>query len=419
MTLSKVVDNYLPDIVGKGYGEFWRDKSHRYIVCKGSRASKKSKTTALWIIYKMLEYPEANVLVVRRIYNTLRDSCYAELIWAINRLGVQHLFHTSKSSLTIEHKYTHQKILFRGLDNPLSVTSITVSTGYLCWCWIEEAYEIQEDAFNKIDLSLRGNLSSNLWYRFIITFNPWHVKSWLKSRFFDSPDELTLAMTTTWRCNEFLDDQTKLMFDIMKERNKKRWLVESEANWGVSSGLVFSNWEIQDFNLKDIPNSQSFTSVTGCDFGYADPTTIISSAVDTKNKVIYIYNELYRKYMTTDDIEKMVKENHLERVKIIADCSRPEIISQLNRKGCNFIGCKKGKDSIISGITAMQDYKFIIHPSCINVQTEFGLYCWDTDKDGTQLDKPIDANNHTIDALRYSLQDILKPKQISRVRSWN
>ena len=78
---------YLPKVVGKGYKEFWKFKG-RYRVVKGSRASKKSKTTALWYIYKMMKYPEANLLVVRKTYRTLKESCYTELKWAVNRLGV-------------------------------------------------------------------------------------------------------------------------------------------------------------------------------------------------------------------------------------------------------------------------------------------------------------------------------------------
>ena len=126
---------YLPDIVGGGYGEFWRTRK-RYRVVKGSRASKKSKTAALWYIYHLLKYPQANLLVVRRTYRTLERSAYSELKWAIRRLGAEKYFDFKTSPLEIIVKSTGQRVFFAGLDDPLKLTSLTVSTGVLCWMWI-------------------------------------------------------------------------------------------------------------------------------------------------------------------------------------------------------------------------------------------------------------------------------------------
>ena len=131
----------LKKAVGKGYNKFWHFKG-RYRVIKGSRASKKSKTTALWYITNMMKYPGANLLVIRKTFRTLKDSCFTELKWAINRLCVQDHWKITESPLQMEYLPTGQKIYFRGLDDPLKVTSITVDVGSLCWMWIEEAYEI-------------------------------------------------------------------------------------------------------------------------------------------------------------------------------------------------------------------------------------------------------------------------------------
>ncbi|NWO20163.1 terminase [Leptotrichia sp. oral taxon 223] len=127
----------LPELVGKGYKDFWNFKG-RYRVCKGSRASKKSKTTALFFIYSMMKYPGANLLVIRKVYRTLKDSCFTDLKWAINRLQVNEYWDVKESPLEIVYVPTGQKILFRGLDDPLKVTSITVETGNLCWAWINK-----------------------------------------------------------------------------------------------------------------------------------------------------------------------------------------------------------------------------------------------------------------------------------------
>ena len=118
-TKPKVNKLYLPDIVGRGYGTFWNFKG-RYRVCKGSRASKKSKTTALWYIVNMMRYPDSNLLVIRKVYRTLHDSCFTDLKWAINRLNVQAYWDVKESPLELTYRPTGQKILFRGLDDPLN-----------------------------------------------------------------------------------------------------------------------------------------------------------------------------------------------------------------------------------------------------------------------------------------------------------
>ena len=138
---------YLPHIVGRGYKQFWSFKG-RYRVIKGSRASKKSKTTALWYIYNTMKYPESNTLVVRKTYRTLKDSCYTELKWAVHRLQVDNLWMFRESPLEAEYKPTGQKIYFRGLDDPLKVTSITVDHGYLCWMWINISVHIVKINFS-------------------------------------------------------------------------------------------------------------------------------------------------------------------------------------------------------------------------------------------------------------------------------
>ena len=162
----------LPELVGKGYKDFWNFKG-RYRVCKGSRASKKSKTTALFFIYSMMKYSGANLLVVRKVYRKLKDSCFTDLKWAINRLQVSKYWAIKESPLEITYLPTGQKILFRGLDDPLKVTSITVETGSLCWAWIEEAYEISKESdFNMLDESIRGRIEEPLYKQITLTFNP-------------------------------------------------------------------------------------------------------------------------------------------------------------------------------------------------------------------------------------------------------
>ena len=218
----------LPNVVGKGYKTIWQFRG-RYKVIKGSRASKKSKTTALWIIYNMMKYPQANTLVVRKVKDTLRDSCCADLIWAITRLKVNDWWdYPDKPTSKLEITYipTGQKILFRGLDDSLKITSVAVEKGSLCWCWIEEAYEImREEDFDKLDESIRGEVPEGLFKQVILTFNPWNEHHWIKKRFFDIKSEDVLAVTTNYMCNEWLDEADKKVFERMKKNNPRRYQV--------------------------------------------------------------------------------------------------------------------------------------------------------------------------------------------------
>ena len=135
------------EFFGGGYNDFLKYKG-RYRVLKGSRASKKSKNTALNIIFRMQKYPEANTLVVRKVFRTLKDSCFADLKWAIHRIGVDADWEIKESPLEITRISTGQKILFRGLDDPLKVTSITVDIGCLCWMWINISVHIVKINFS-------------------------------------------------------------------------------------------------------------------------------------------------------------------------------------------------------------------------------------------------------------------------------
>ena len=173
------IEKSLPQIVGKGYGRFFRCKK-RYRVLKGGKGSKKSSTTALNFIYRIMKHKESNLLVVRAVYNTHKDSTFAQLKWAQEKLGVSHLWQNNLTPLEMVYKPTGQKILFRGFDDVLKIASTTVSKGYLCWVWIEEAFEIErEEDFLKLDLSLpRGKIPSSLFKQTTLTFNPWSEKHW-------------------------------------------------------------------------------------------------------------------------------------------------------------------------------------------------------------------------------------------------
>lgn len=400
---------HLPDVVGKGYGTFWRFKG-RYRVCKGSRASKKSKTTALNNITRLMEYPQANLLCVRKTYRTLKDSCFTELKWAIHRLGVDAWWDIKESPLEMTYKPTGQKILFRGLDDPLKVTSITVEVGVLCWLWIEEAYEISSEAdFDTLDESIRGEVPPGLFKQITLTFNPWNEHHWIKHRFFDAaPDPDILAMTTNYTCNEWLDEADKKVFETMKRNNPRRYRVAGLGDWGIVEGLVYENWEERLFSIDEVRKTPGIKSAFGLDFGYTnDPTALFCGLIDTSSKTLWVFDEIYKPGMSNEDIAAAVTEAGYAKERIRADSAEPKSIDRLYALGLVHIRrARKGKDSINNGIDFIQDYKIFTHPRCTNFLTEIGNYTWDTDtKTGKKLNRPIDDFNHLMDAMRYALEE--------------
>lgn len=415
----------MSDFVGGGYNDFWKFKG-RYRVCKGSRASKKSKTTALWFISNLSKekYRAANLLVIRKTFRTLKDSCFTELKWAINRLGLQNTWIAKESPLEIYNVETGQKIYFRGLDDPLKVTSITVDVGVLCWLWIEEAYEIMSEAdFDTIDESIRGEVPDGLFKQITLTFNPWNEHHWMKKRFFDcEPDPDILAMTTNYLCNEWLDASDKKLFETMKKNNPRRYAVAGLGNWGIVDGLVYENWKEQNFVLMtkseydkleekpdDVVFSDKLKNGFGLDFGYTnDPSAAFIGFVDLDNKKIYVWDEMYQKGLSNKRIHEVLNSMGYSKDRFTGDSSEPKSIDELKGYGLRITGASKGKDSVNNGIQWIQDFEIIIHPRCVNFLTEISNYTWDTDKFGNKLNVPIDDFNHLMDAMRYGFEQYIK-----------
>ncbi len=418
----------LPQLVGGGYRRFWYCRK-RYRVVKGGKASKKSSTTALWYIVHLMKYPEANLLVVRQVYRTHVDSTFAQLKWAIRRLQVGHLWQANRDPLELRYLPTGQRILFRGLDNVEKIASTTVEHGVLCWVWVEEAFEIPREAdFDKLDLSVpRGEVAPPLFKQTTLTFNPWNENHWLKSRFFDRDDPQVFAVTTDYRCNEFLDDTDRERYEQMRIHNPRQYAVAGLGQWGHSEGLVFENWTVEEFSLGCL-RREGLRHIFGLDYGYAnDPTAFIAAAVDEKEKRIYIYDEHYETKMLNGDIAAMLIAKGVQKERIRADSAEPKSNDDLRRLGIGRIQpAHKGPDSVTAGIARLQEYRLIVHPRCVHTAAELGAYCWQSGtREGVFINRPVDRDNHLMDALRYAMEDapravtMGKPRRYGFRGGWN
>lgn len=401
----------LQEVVGKGYADFWNTKK-RYRVCKGSRASKKSKTAALNMIYRLMAYPLANGLCVRRYSNTLRDSVFSDLKWAIHRLGLDAFFECTVSPMQITRKSTGQKILFRGLDDGLKITSISVDYGVLCFVWIEEAYEISnEDDFNKLDMSIRGEVPDGYFKQITLTFNPWSATSWIKARFFDAPDEeYVFVKTTTWECNEWLDDSDRNIFLKMKRDNPRRYRIEGDGDWGIAEGLIYERVRFEDFDVNTVRAIPGIKAAFGLDFGFTDPNAFVCLMVDNAAMKIYVFDEWYKTGVTNKVIAQAIKDKGYGGQRIICDSAEPKSIAELQEEGIGAEPSRKGRDSVNYGIQLIQNYEIIVHErNCPEFKKEIQNYCWVTDRNGRPTDKPDHEFSHGMDSMRYAAGKILLP----------
>lgn len=398
-------------MIGKGYKDFWKCK-RRYRVVKGSRGSKKSKTAALNMISRIVKYPLSNALCVRRYGNTLRDSMFSDLKWAVHKLQLDAWWEFSVSPMQATYKPTGQKILFRGLDDGMKITSISVDHGVLNFVWIDEAYEIREDDFNKLDMSIRGELPEGYFKQITLTFNPWSANSWLKKRFFDRPSDDVLALTTTWKCNEWLGDDDRKLFEEMRINNPRRYRIEGDGEWGLAEGLIYENVEIKEFDVDELRRS-GLKPAYGLDFGYTDPNAFVCMLIDNDKKIIYIFDEFYKTGITNKQIAEEIKQKGYGSERIICDCAEPKSIAELRDEGIRAEPSRKGRDSVTHGIQLIQNYKIIVHSRCVDFTKEINNYCWAKDKDGKPTDKPDHEFSHGMDAMRYGVQKAIMPPTFS------
>ena len=356
-----------------------------------------------------MKYPESNLLVVRQIMNTHRDSTFAQLKWAQERLGVSHLWRNTVSPMEMVFLPTGQKIIFRGFDDVLKLASATVPSGFLNFVWIEEAFEIASEAdFDKLDLSVpRGVIKPPLYKQTTLTFNPWSDTHWLKKRFFDIDSPDVSCFSTNYLINEFLDDTDRSVFERMKKTNRRKYEVAGLGNWGISEGLVYENWSV---GKKKIPDDERYCwkNFFGLDYGYSnDPTGFVGFAANPVDKELYIFCEFCRTRMLNCDIAEEIKRLGYAKERIRADCAEPKSNDDLRRLGITRImPSVKGRDSILNGIAAISEYRITVHPDCVNMIRELSSYVYDDRVNENGKKMPKDSDNHLCDAMRYAFEGV-------------
>lgn len=393
----------------------------RYRILKGSAGSGKSTNIALDYIKKLsdIRYKGANLLVVRKVDESNRDSTFAELQKAIYSLFGPHAdraWKITQSPLSMESLKTGNRIIFRGMKDDKQrekVKSITFKTGKLTWIWIEEATELAEADVDILDDRLRGELeNSNLYYQITMTFNPISATHWIKAKYFDVKHPDIFTNSSTYLDNRFIDEAYHRRMMMRKERDPDGYRIYGLGEWGEVGGVILNNWEVREIS-QDIDDWE-YLSI-GQDFGYNHANCLLLLAY--KDKDIYILRELYLFEKTTDEIIGLAEGKFPKNITMYCDSAEADRIKMFKKAGYRALAVKKEKGGpnvyINNQINWLKERNIYIHPSCVNTIKELGQWKWKfDDRRSIYLDEPVNFFDDAIAALRYGIESWRKSRRV-------
>lgn len=377
----------------------------------GGRASCKSSFIGIELPFRIMSDASkgkmTNAVVLRKVANTLYDSVYNQLLWGLEKLGVQQYWKVSKAPMEMVYIPTGQKIIFRGADDPLKLKSTKFRVGYCKYIWYEETSEFfgMEEIRNINQTFMRGGDSYAVFY----TYNPpKSLNEWVNAEILiERPDKLVVRSTYLDVPKEWLGEQFFIEAEHLKKTNELAYRNEYLGEATGTGGTVFANLVIRKITDEEIKKFDIIRD--GVDFGYAiDPVAYDQVYFDKTRKKIYIFNEIYKVNMSNKKLHEEIIKKKIGHSPITADSAEPKSIDELNSYGgIRVKGAKKGPDSIEYGIKFLQDLEEIVidNSRCPNTAREFSRYEYEKDKYGEFKSKYPDMDNHTIDAVRYALED--------------
>lgn len=413
--MAKKLSEFLP----KKFHPVWKASLNSEIlniVCKGGRGSGKSSDIAHIITQLLMRYA-VNAVGIRRVDNTLEQSIYEQMKWAIAEQEVTHLFKFNKSPLKITYIPRGNYMIFRGAQDPERIKSLKDSRFPFAIGWIEELAEFKtEDEVTTITNSLlRGELADGLFYKFFYSYNPPKRKqSWVNKKYETSfQADNTFVHHSTYKDNPFISKEFIKEAEATRQRSERRYEWEYEGK-AIGSGVVpFDNLKVEKGCITDEMASNFDNIRNAVDFGYAtDPLAFVRWHYDKKKNGIYAVDELYGQKISNREFAKWVHKKGYQSDEIFADSAEPKSIAELkNEHGVKRVkGVKKGPDSVEYGEEWLDDLDFI----CIDplrtpkIAWEFENIDYQTDKDGNPKPRLEDKDNHTIDATRYAMSEDMK-----------
>ena len=370
---------------------------------KGSAGSGKSVDTAQQYILRLMTDKGRNLLCVRKAEVTNRHSTYAELIGAINRLGVNRAYHEPTATPLMIKCKNGNSIVFKGVLNDKErekLKSITFPHGKLTDVWIEEITELSRTDFEIIDDRLRGILPPNLFYQIKGTFNPVSTHHWIKRDFFDVIDSNTLTHHSTYLNNRFVDKAYSARMERRKRTDPEGYQVYGLGEWGEVGGLILKNWEVKNINL----DHQHYDNISlGQDFGFNHANALLE--IGFKDGDIYILNELYEHEKDTSEIVKLADGRFPRNKEMFCDSAEPDRIKTWKRAGYLAKAVVKEQNSILAQIDYLKKRRIYIHPSCTNTIEEIRQWKWQyDDRRSVYIDEPVEFFDDAMAALRYGIE---------------
>lgn len=414
ISLSKIIApsffNVHKQVKQGNYTHYW---------LKGGRGSTKSSFISIEIILGMMQHPDANAVVIRKVGMYLKDSVYEQLVWAIDKLGVSHLWKQKLSPLELVYVKTGQRILFRGADKPKKLKSTKVHKGYIRYIWYEEVDEFNGmEEIRTINQSLmRGGEKFDVFY----SYNPpKSQRSWVNEETLKIQSDRKnnasstvhhstyLSVPPEWLGKEFLREAEHL-----KNTKPDNYAHEYMGEIIGTGGTVFDNVKLKCISDEEI---KAFDKIKrGIDFGYAaDPFVYVVAHYDSKYKRLFIFDEIYKVGLSNAKAAEMIRKRTNYSQYIVCDSAEPKSIAELRSYGLRVLGAKKGPDSVEYGIKFLQSLEEIIIDNirCPKTAEEFYKYELEPDgNDGFKAGYP-DKDNHSIDAVRYALEDEISRKKV-------
>ena len=399
----------LSKVIAPAFKEVHKDlkkDGHTHYWLSGGRGSTKSSFIAIELILGIMKDPNANAVVLRKVKDTLKESVFDQLVWAIDVLGVEQYWHIPDAKLVITYIPTGQQIRFRGADKPKKIKSMKFAKGYCKYIWYEELDEFTGmEEVRMINQSLmRGGKKFTVFY----SYNPpQSSNNWVNAeKLLTRDDRLVHHSNYLTVPKEWLGEQFIVEAEHLKQVKPKSYEHEYLGEVTGTGGEVFDNVKIRPITDEEI---QSYWNIKrGLDFGYAiDPLAYGVMHYDRKKRRLYIFHELYKVGLSNHGAYEHIRQENIINDIIRADSAEPKSINELNQYGLRVTGVKKGPDSVEYGIKFLQDLEEIVIDDmrCPNTAKEFLTYELEKDANGNFKAKFPDKNNHAIDMTRYALND--------------
>ena len=388
------------DLKRDGHAEYW---------LKGGRGSTKSSFISLVIVRGLLADPNANAIIYRKVGNTIKDSVYSQMLWAIDQLQLAPWFQAKVSPFELIYKPTGQRVLFRGADDPLKSKSIKLQHGYFRYLWFEELSEfrgmedirtIKQSVFRGVDRGVT-----------LYSYNPpKSAQNWVNAEALKSVTGRLVHHSTyldvpkEWLKEAFISEAERLA-----QSNERAYHNEYMGEVTGTGGTVFDNLVLREISADEIGG---FSAVyAGMDFGwFPDPLHFVRCAYDPARRRLCIFDE-YRTVKTSNaDVYRILTEQKqlTAAEEVIADSAEMKSVNDMRSYGMRCVAATKGPGSVRASMRWLQALnEIVIDPErCPEAAKEFAQYEYERTRDGEFVDAYPDANNHAIDAVRYALNRV-------------